>query len=100
MGKLNFSLQALLKVLLPAKRYFIKFLFALIIAKNSNIPVLQIDGVKTVIFADHYADVSKKLKAFQHICSELFKHQIKFTLAFSTILQLSTKQNKSALSDG
>ena len=49
---------------------------------------LQIDGVKILVFADYSIEVSKKRKAFQQVCSELFKQQIKFSLAFPAILRL------------
>ena len=49
---------------------------------------LQIDGMKVLVFADYSIEVSKKRKAFQQVCTELFKQQIKFTLAFPAILRL------------
>lgn len=49
---------------------------------------LEVDGIKILIFADYSMEVSKKRKAFQHICTELHQRQMKFTLAFPATLRI------------
>lgn len=63
---------------------------ALILQKFRQTHSLQFDEIRVLIFVDYSIEASKKRKAFQEVCTELYKQQIKFTLAFPATLHLKT----------
>lgn len=65
-----------------------------VLQRYRNQRTLDVDGHRLLLFADYSAEVAKKRKSFNEVCSSLVQKQIRFTLAYPAVLYFNATDGK------